>query len=76
MINLGTSLDETETTLRSSDEPVRIVEYEMSEQSKQLLEKDASSAVYRDRFVALEQELGSFLADVRRLIMLRTANKE
>lgn len=73
---LATMVDEAEIKLRGSEEHVRSLKHKVSKQSHQLLEKDASLAVYRERDVVLEQELAGLLVDFKRLTKQHTADED
>lgn len=74
--DLLTRFDEAESKLNSFKEDVRFHEDKVSEQSNQLLEKDAPFIGYHGRVVFLEQGLAGVPDDVKRLTAQQTASND
>lgn len=76
LVELPTRADEAEAKLRCAEKHVRFLEDKVSEQSNPLLEKDALSSGYRDRFVVLRQKLVGLSADANPLTAQYTAKED
>lgn len=72
----ATRFDEAGVRLKNCEEHVRMLEDKVCEGCNQLLGNIASSGVYRERFLALAQELPSISADVKHLTAQHTSNRD
>lgn len=67
MDDLSTNAEKTKVKLKNSVEQVHFFRDRVSEQSNQLVETDAYSSSYRDRFVFFESDFPTALAEIERL---------
>lgn len=72
---LASKFDETVAKLRVFEKDARLLEDTVSEQSNQLLENDASSTVYQESVVMLEQERWTLSAEGKHLSTLKIVDK-
>lgn len=73
--DLPSEFGDAEAKLRSSEERVRFLEDKVSEDIKQLLEKDSSLNSYRERVFVTEQELASVSGGFKRLTAQHRSDK-